>query len=571
MYSSLSGEGQIRLLKVELDANGTQVQCELKTFCLKDDPEYIAISYTWGPPTTQHEATNTSSGTVRCNGYNIEVTQNLYHLLLRISGDESLQPSWYWVDFLCINQNDNIEKSSQVSLMASIYHSANRVIAWLGEEDSHTKEAIELIEKLAMLHPDCLRHVRPKNMDSATFRRILGPLSHQRAWNSLGHFWRRTYFSRTWIIQEIALANEVTAMCGGHSIRWAHITMASLFFTVTPWARFKDDSALLYALVKSRQFLSSDPRDKIYALLGLYSDYAKGKARLLPKYDNFSCIDAYISSAIQILEDTDHLLLLAYSEGEDFHNLKGLPSWVPDWSCPKALGLGIVGYRRFQATRQQPRVLKIDESIKSLTLRGLRLDTVVEVGEAKEEPRWEAFWRTLVTDTAARVNGVAQNDTDPPAYIHKVDHPAPNDYGFAFRSWLTHVIDRWKHEPQTGKKEHFLTEIARIAAAAETDLASKLGMSADNGHEPPSADDFETTMNHSSQTRLIRTRMNYIGITTTSVRQNDSVWLVLGSRVPLVFREGPDERFRLVGGACIHGVMQGEAMREDCLEDIVVI
>src|SRR5206468_4017872 len=135
-------------------------------------------------------------------------------------------------------------------------------------------------------------------------------------------------------------------------------------------------------------------------------------------------------------EDEDDLLLLAHAEGQDFQRLKGLPSWAPDWSFARGLGLGIIGYKRFCAAGKLPKTLKINEPNLSLTLRGLRLDQVVQVGESKNEaliskkpayftgwisilsalplvystgpPRTEVFWRTHITDTAAGIPNPAQ-------------------------------------------------------------------------------------------------------------------------------------------------------------------
>jgi hypothetical protein len=180
MYLRLNGEGQIRLLRLKTETGRAEIRCELTTFCLRNNLKYIAISYTSGAPINITKGTCRSARIVKRNGYEISVTQNLYDLLLRISQDAQLNLQWFWVDFLCINQDDDIEKGSQVSLMASIYRSADKVIAWLGEEDAHTEEAANLIETLATLTPDCLRQIRPKNMETQAVRSILGPLFKNR-------------------------------------------------------------------------------------------------------------------------------------------------------------------------------------------------------------------------------------------------------------------------------------------------------------------------------------------------------------------------------------------------------
>lgn len=85
--SRLNAEGQIRLLKVQPETDGSrEIQCKLETFYLKDFPRYVALSYTWGPPTVEAaEAGVTSASThaIRCNGDIILITKNLHDFLQR--------------------------------------------------------------------------------------------------------------------------------------------------------------------------------------------------------------------------------------------------------------------------------------------------------------------------------------------------------------------------------------------------------------------------------------------------------------------------------------------------------
>ena len=632
-YSSrLSDEGQIRLLKVQPEEDGKQeIRCELESVHLRDNPSYVALSYTWGPPTAEAASagiTSIPTHTIRCNEDVILITRNLHDFLQKVRHDPWLISQRLWIDSICINQQDSIERGSQVSFMASIYRSASMVIAWLGEEDIYTEESFALTRALANLCIDCRKQIMPKNMGSEAFRSILGPLADDHVWSSLAQFWRRRYFRRAWIIQEVALAKKVIAQCGRHTLNWEQIVHTSWFLTVTAWSRFlnagiheptdpeysnhalplyldanarlkrsKRFPTLLYALVRARRFECLDPRDKVYALLGLAADYSKEKLRLQPVYGDRSVAKTYVSAAIHILEDADDLLLLAQAEGQNFQRTEHLPSWVPDWSCAKGVGLGLVGYARFKAAGDLPRSLIIHESKMSLILRGLRLDRIVQVGESKDEalirskpayfpgwisimstlppvyhngqPKIEVFWRTLITDTAARLPESAQ-------------HPAPEEFRLAFYDWLMGIALRWMEEPPSMKKMRFFEGLTRLAASDETGLvaiiAEKLDMGLkstslshyitnleDTGNsDPPDADDYESILSNSSQTRLLRTSANYLGLATTSVREGDSVWIISGSRVPLILREsGSLNEYRLVGGAYIHGFMQGEMLTSD--------
>ncbi|KAE8413143.1 heterokaryon incompatibility protein-domain-containing protein [Aspergillus pseudocaelatus] len=631
LYTSrLSGEGEFRLLTVQPEIGEDQwIHCILHTVNIKEHPSYICLSYTWGPPTSEaadEGITSRATHYIRCNGNTILVTKNLYDFLQRVRRDRELCSQNFWVDSICINQEDQIERASQVSSMASVYRSADMVIAWLGEKDIYTEDAFSLIRTVGSLSEDNLKQVVARNVgaeDIVDFRR---PLSSDWAWNSMKQLWRRNYFKRAWIIQEVALAKRILVICGEYFLDWDHIARVSRILTLTPWKRASNMNAhdrkarvdsthtlplylnsnrkmvssgkgcdLLSILIKARRFQCSDPRDKVYALLGLLGDHAKDKMRLRPVYKGRSTADVYVSTAIQILEDTNDLLLLAHAEGQDFQHIEDLPSWVPDWSCEKGLGLGITGYTRFAAAASLPRFLRIDESNKSLVVRGLKLDRIVQVGESKEDainhkglayfPGWisilsalppkyhtgqpstEVFWRTLITDTAGPNSQPAQ-------------HPAADNFKFAFSSWLGELVSRWRDEPPSTEKKHFLEKIDHLGASDQSGLflyviekqSTSLLNDSDrsallkqtNSSDPPLTGDYEVRLNYSTQTRLVRTNNNYLGLATTSVRENDSVWIVAGSRIPLILRETSQRHvYRLVGGAYIHGFMQGEALQAD--------
>jgi len=61
--------------------------------------------------------------------------------------------------------------------------------------------------------------------------------------------------------------------------------------------------------------------------------------------------------------------------------------------------------------------------------------------------------------------------------------------------------------------------------------------------------------------RLFLTSQKYIGLGSESLQMGDVVWIVQGSRVPLILREVQTNVYRLVGGAYIHGFMHGEALQ----------
>jgi hypothetical protein len=85
---------------------------------------YDALSYAWGNTTPSAECI--------CDGRTILLRDNLDSALrhLRRPRDER----YVWVDFLCINQKDLVEKSVQIPRMKSIY---SKPVLWLSGSANH--------------------------------------------------------------------------------------------------------------------------------------------------------------------------------------------------------------------------------------------------------------------------------------------------------------------------------------------------------------------------------------------------------------------------------------------------
>lgn len=100
--SRLSGEGQVRLLTIQPGAGESQeIQCELEIVHLEENPSYIALSYTWGPPTAEAADTGVTCSTthvIRCSGDLIVITKNLHDFFQRVRCDPELILQRYWVD-----------------------------------------------------------------------------------------------------------------------------------------------------------------------------------------------------------------------------------------------------------------------------------------------------------------------------------------------------------------------------------------------------------------------------------------------------------------------------------------
>ena len=112
IWSTLRHERQeIRLLTLWPGAFEQEIQCKLRIVSLTENLKYVALSYCWGDLNDQD--------TISVNGQKITVTRSLATALkyMRRNDEEVI----LWNDATCINQNDRIEKGSQIMLMGQIY------------------------------------------------------------------------------------------------------------------------------------------------------------------------------------------------------------------------------------------------------------------------------------------------------------------------------------------------------------------------------------------------------------------------------------------------------------------
>ena len=221
LYSALElkNAGDIRLARIFSNETG-KLHCELRVVDLERSPQYLAVSYTWGPSTNEEaarEVTNNPSQSITCNGHDVLITTNLYNFLVRVASKDIARYEM-WFDILCINQSDDIERSKQVKMMASIYNSAQLVVIWLGEEDQYTEDAFALVRRLGSLEEPNLKSITPRSMASEATLTLLHPYGDLKYWTAVTKLFQRRYFTRIWIIQEITLARRRLAICGSHEI-----------------------------------------------------------------------------------------------------------------------------------------------------------------------------------------------------------------------------------------------------------------------------------------------------------------------------------------------------------------
>ncbi|KAH9213642.1 heterokaryon incompatibility protein-domain-containing protein, partial [Leptodontidium sp. 2 PMI_412] len=162
-----------RLVMLERESQTPEIRCHLIPASSQDHTKYEALSYTWGDSLGDPQI-------ILINGKRFSVTKNLHSALQRLRNGGSGKYRCLWIDSLCIDQSNGKERSHQVAIMGQIYQNSQRVLVWLGEHNSNSEKAIEFIT----------------NYEASE-------------WHAVDHLFRRDYWVRTWIIQEIQLAKNV--------------------------------------------------------------------------------------------------------------------------------------------------------------------------------------------------------------------------------------------------------------------------------------------------------------------------------------------------------------------------
>ena len=216
--------------------------------------DYATLSYTWGSETRRHQ--------IVLNDRKVSVTENLAIALgaMARSGDYVGQFK-LWIDAICINQDDELERASQVSKMRDIYSRAWAVVAWLGEERNYSHDAFNLLQRFADMTEE-------SSLQAFGELRLPTILLFGKCFYGLNELMMRPYWSRLWIVQELVLGASSTILCcGDRRMRWnTFCDSINVLFRADMWI-IKDD--LLRADVE-RLGLSEEDYDSRWSTLWLH-------------------------------------------------------------------------------------------------------------------------------------------------------------------------------------------------------------------------------------------------------------------------------------------------------------
>ncbi|KAK5652907.1 hypothetical protein OQA88_9385 [Cercophora sp. LCS_1] len=174
-------------------------------------------------------------------------------------------------------------------------------------------------------------------------------------WSDVLQLYNRRWFSRLWVIQEIALAQRATVIWGDHEMAWEWIGLAASIIR-TNWNKITPEriensseegpsprlvppgvmNAYFMYRISPRRFGCTSTHDKVFGLLGLTTTDGANKL-ITPDYRK-PISTLYRDIATAMIHHTGSLDLLSHARldthlysDRTFGPDRDLPSWVPTW------------------------------------------------------------------------------------------------------------------------------------------------------------------------------------------------------------------------------------------------
>ncbi|KAI1415543.1 HET-domain-containing protein [Hypoxylon sp. FL1857] len=504
-------------------------------------------------------------------------------------------------------------------MMRDVYASAEKVIIWLGDTDEESDLVFDTLPVLAARshHP---RDEQDKKLVDAV-RLCSGFFS--------GLVDRRPWFSRVWVIQELAVARQdPLVVCGSKSVTWSTLMRATAFvsrkvFTDIGMVRRKpreDDSqnavgnssmgdpfwgeeeieilakwkvdvlddlyksmktqggeSLWRLLLISRTSQATDPRDRIYALLGLLKPDASD-----PQTSGDSIIVDYRKPTAEVYADA---MAYIFAQGDGPYFLSGvfltgisapaphipslpstilqppLPSWVPDFT--RQVGekatqpAGTLFHPPAGISASGPGAgcdngRRLGDK-KTLQVEGLFVDTIEDVvflGESFD----------TYLDQLAHVESLAEIARQRPYLLEPAARPHMERYRTTEPLWKILISNK-----------SFLSGYDPAPAPYEAMYETRANRDQKNEY-------MESLESNVGKQSFFTTTSGFVGTCAPGSRRGDVIAILFGSPVPFVLRpqletirtaKGEKPTHCLVGASYVGGIMNGEMVDELYCEDLM--
>lgn len=396
----LTAHDSIRVIRLRRGQLNHELECTLEAVRLGGKPSYEALSYCWGQRASnrcikiQPSSLSATAPGGPAPATSFAITDTLHDALIYLRSPR--EERVLWVDQICINQKDKNERSAQVKLMQDIYSSAGCAVvwlrvgrpllpAWLVPQKSELAEFFERIETSIekLSRDDGLEsdpgvghesyQVRSKkalqDMSKDERARYGLPDDDDHDWTLFYGFFDAPWFSRVWVIQEVAWPKKVQVRYTNLAKSWeeftrvmnfveslnidrlntAHQAVSKFFSRLRALQACRESTQagnlepFDKVLSRHRMAAASDSRDHIYGLMGLASE----RPPMEPNYKEASGQAVFLETAkwavregcLDILglcgnpSDPNRAKLRRRPKGlRPRKEMFSMPSWVPDFS-----------------------------------------------------------------------------------------------------------------------------------------------------------------------------------------------------------------------------------------------
>ncbi|CAJ2500407.1 Uu.00g032600.m01.CDS01 [Anthostomella pinea] len=584
-YRPLEHKYSIRVVTIVPGNFPDKVNLTLAHIRLDQDQPFEALSYTWG---------DVSDGTRRIyiDHFALVATKNLFEALRRLR--HPAERRTIWIDALCINQQDNVEKAVQLPLMRYIYQKASLAVVWVGEaegdgDDDETRWACQCFEHLATYAS--MWYDKPQAATQRGVRARLSAFDLPRLFRFLDKPW----FTRAWTFQEVCLSENIRVVCGSHCLPWHTLVFAFAAARlgvdgaglpgVSKFASARADYWALFHLV--------DPRDRVYSLLGL--------ANIAP-----GLITPDTSDVTSIYTLTTRALIRQDNSLDFFHQLDkprpvdDLPSWVPDWrqtQCDKSWEK-----KEFQASIHRgentfynftlsfiPDFSDLPQTDKEkLVLTGGVFDSVKIVTPTSQftnrlrelNNREEVTWNDIILEIRLLHAGLLmpERETREHLLLEQIGHykrdvglallqPARRtfvqDVGWVSQTYKDMWIECEESPSPTARPSDGHLAVSKVLKVAKMVFTGSRNNEGTDETRSRMAREYCAMVCSLLEARCVaQTSRGYLALVPSNSRPGDSLCALLGGRVPYVLR--PTSRwdgYAICGEGYVHGVMDGELFR----------
>lgn len=557
-YNALPGHRFIRVLKLEPGSWNSPIRCSLEPHDLDTGIlSFEAMSYVWG--------TSVDRKKVICDSQRFSVTTNLFDALQTFRHSDQVRI--LWADAICINQNDAEEKNHQVPLMRLIYSKASEVLIWLGHEDPETVR-YGLNALCRIVNREYSKEQQGGELAAYIWNGHVADTSivpntssegiEAQDFESLGPLFACTWFTRVWVIQEAALASAAVMFWGNATIDFRRVGFVAEYVTknkLPVFMRYNTPTSnvgicncgsihsfrefppntrgFLYLLQSSDAFGVTDPRDRIFGLLGLRtsdSDPDSGELFIKPNY-NLSVLEVYENVVTKFLVDQKKVQVLSLVQhGPVIPSDK--KSWATDWDK-----------RRHNVFGQEPRKTTSDmppgvckpvcDIANCVAIQGIAVDDIGSV----------------MSDEA---DSIPSKDINMARRLKTLMEKLREDYSSETVAW-TLTAGFSTHYTLVNDHGAHLTE---YNAFSEWDFEQGAPVSESDIHPY-----FRLVDIVLSPRRLFTTTKGLLGLGPMIIQEGDIVSVLFGGNVPYALRPVGDH-YRLVGECYFHSIMEGQGVEE---------